>query len=57
MKLLCIVGSPRKKGNTDTILNSAMKGASDLGAEVEKVYLSDLQFKGCIGCEGCARDH
>ena len=55
MKLFCIVGSPRKNGNTDTILNSAMQGASDLGAEVEKIYLSDLQFKGCIGCEGCAK--
>ena len=55
MKILCIVGSPRKNGNTDTILESVLDGARAYGAEVEKIYLSDLRFKGCIGCEGCAK--
>ncbi len=55
MKILAIVGSPRKNGNTDTIINSIMNGVVECGAEVEKIYLTDLKFKGCIACEGCAK--
>ncbi len=55
MKILCVVGSPRKKGNTDTLMDAAIDSAKKYGAQVEKIYLSDLQFKGCIGCEGCAK--
>ncbi len=55
MKILCIVGSPRKHGNTDTLVDSVIAGARESGALVEKIYLSDLSFKGCVGCEGCAK--
>lgn len=55
MKILALVGSPRKRGNTDTLVDAAITGASLLGAEVEKVYIRDLQFEGCIGCEGCSK--
>lgn len=55
MKILAIVGSPRKKGNTDVLVEAAIVGAKNQGAEVEKIYLSDLKFDGCIGCEGCKK--
>lgn len=55
MKIVGIIGSPRKNGNTDTLVSSVLKGAYEYGAETEKIYLSDLNFKGCIGCEGCKK--
>lgn len=53
MKALFINGSPRKNWNTHKLLESAMKGASDAGAETELVHLYDSAFKGCISCFAC----
>lgn len=53
MKILGIVGSPRKNGNTDILVETALLAAKNDDIEVEKIYLSDYAFKGCIGCEGC----
>lgn len=55
MKIIGIIGSPRKKGNTDTLVDLVLQGACENGAEIEKIYLSDLNFKGCTGCEGCKK--
>lgn len=55
MKVLGIIGSPRKNGNTDILVNSVLQGVKEKGFEVEKIYLSDLNFKGCIACEGCRK--
>lgn len=53
MKILGIVGSKRKKGNTATLMKEALKAANDMGIETEIVYLGDYNFKGCYGCEKC----
>lgn len=53
MKALFVNGSPRKNWNTHKMLESAMKGASDAGAECELVHLYDLSFKGCMSCFAC----
>lgn len=52
MKALFINGSPRKNGNTAKLLQRAMEGARDAGAEVEMVNLYDhsLNYKGCMSC-------
>lgn len=55
LKIVGIIGSPRKKGNTDTLVNSVLDGCKEYGAKIEKIYLSDLNYKGCIGCEGCKK--
>lgn len=52
-KALFINGSPRKKWNTVKVLESAMKGAQEAGAEVELVNLYDIDFKGCKSCFAC----
>ncbi len=54
-KILAIVGSPRKFGNTDILVDKVLEGLDKNEFESEKIYLSDLQFKGCIGCESCAK--
>lgn len=53
MKALFVNGSPRKNWNTHKMLESAMKGASDSGAECEMIHLYDYSFKGCVSCFAC----
>ena len=53
--VLAINGSPRRKGNTMQLLDEALRGASDMGAQVERVQLYFLDFKGCISCFSCKR--
>ena len=54
VKILGLVGSPRKGGNTDTIVGQVLAGARSEGAEVEKLYLDDLRIRPCRACFSCA---
>ncbi|MFQ5953219.1 MAG: flavodoxin family protein [Candidatus Omnitrophota bacterium] len=47
MKILGICGSPRRGGNTETLLDKAFEGAASKGAECEKIILSDLDISPC----------
>jgi multimeric flavodoxin WrbA len=53
MKMIAINGSPRKNGNTGTLLKSALEGAESEGAQTEIIHLYDLTYKGCISCFAC----
>jgi len=53
MKVLGIFGSPRRGGNTDLLLEEALKGAQEEGAKVERLYLSDYTITPCKECHGC----
>ncbi len=54
MKILAINGSPRgPRGNTDRILQPFLEGAQSAGAEVETVYLKDMDIRHCLGCFSC----
>ena len=55
MKVLGINGSPRKSGNSASMLEAALSGASEKGAETELIHLSDLNFSGCKSCFACKR--
>ena len=55
MKLIAFNGSPRKKWNTATLLEHALKGAKDKGAKTELIHLYDLDYKGCTSCFACKR--
>ena len=52
-KILAIYGSPRREGNTTLLLNHAVQGALDAGAEVEKIVLRDLKMSPCLEIYGC----
>ena len=52
-KILGLVGSPRRKGNTDILIDRILEGARDAGAEVEKVLLMGMKIKECDGCHTC----
>ena len=53
MKVVAINGSPRKDKNTATLLESALKGAKEKGAETEMIHLYDMELKGCVSCFAC----
>lgn len=53
MKVIAINGSARKNMNTATLLQQALDGAEQQGAETELVHLYDLQYKGCVSCLAC----
>ena len=48
-KIMIICGSPRKKGNTMTLVNWVKSGAEEAGAKVELVDAAHLKYKtnGC----------
>lgn len=52
-KIIALAGSPRKRGNTGLLLEAAVKGAGDTGAEVEIIYPNSLKVKPCQGCNSC----
>ena len=56
MKVLGIMGSPRIKGNTDLLLDEALKGAQSQGAEVEKLTVSNLKIAPCREIYACLND-
>ncbi|MCB2293332.1 flavodoxin family protein [Clostridium algoriphilum] len=53
MKVLGIVGSKRKNGNTAYLVQQALHAIESKDVETELVFLGDYNIKGCTGCEGC----
>uniref|UniRef100_A0A7V6A5E3 Flavodoxin family protein n=1 Tax=Desulfobacca acetoxidans TaxID=60893 RepID=A0A7V6A5E3_9BACT len=56
MKILTIWGSPRRGGNTDIILNAFIDGATQAGAEVERLILRELKISPCLEIYHCFKD-
>jgi multimeric flavodoxin WrbA len=54
MKILGLSCSPRKNGNTVTLLNEALKGAQQEGAETELYSVSGKTIGPCQGCRACS---
>ena len=53
MKVVCVLGSPRKNGNSATVARKFVDTAMANGADVHVYYLNDLTFKGCQACMAC----
>jgi multimeric flavodoxin WrbA len=51
--IVALYGSPRRKGNTATLLKKAVEGARDGGADVEEIVLRDLKLSPCLEIYGC----
>jgi multimeric flavodoxin WrbA len=56
LKVLGIMGSPRIKGNADLLLDEALRGAQESGAEVEKIIVDKLKIAPCREYYGCLND-
>lgn len=53
--ILAIYGSPRRKGNTSTLLRESVRGAREQGASVEEVILRDLKITPCLEIYACKK--
>lgn len=53
MKAVAFLGSPRKDGNTDLLLQRAVRGVEELGANVSIFRLNDMHLIPCQNCGGC----
>jgi multimeric flavodoxin WrbA len=56
MKVVAFNGSPRRDGNTATLLGVVLKELNDQGIETELVHLKG-PFSGCIACNKCFEKH
>ncbi len=50
------MGSPRIKGNSDLLIDAALKGAESKGAEIEKIVVDKLKIAPCKEYYGCLKD-
>jgi multimeric flavodoxin WrbA len=53
--VLGIVGSPRRGGNTETLVDTILTSAAEQGATSDKVILNELKIAPCQACNGCQR--
>jgi len=53
--IVAIYGSPRREGNTATLLKRAVQGARQAGALVDEVVLRDLKISPCLEIYGCLK--
>jgi len=56
LEVLGIMGSPRLEGNTDLLLDEALKGAESQGARVDKLVVDKLKVTACQEYYRCLRD-
>lgn len=55
--ILVLSGSPKKNGNTATLIDWFCKGASSSGADIRIIRTAFLKYKsnGCIACRRCQK--
>jgi len=53
VRVLGVVGSPRRQGNTEILVDEVLAGAQAAGAQTEKVILTELKIAPCRGCDTC----
>jgi multimeric flavodoxin WrbA len=52
-QVLGVIGSARKNGNTQVLVERILEGAKYAGAETETIDLRDLKVQECDGCHQC----
>jgi multimeric flavodoxin WrbA len=53
MQVIGISGSPRRGGNTDILIETALGELRAAGVETEFLSLADRPIKPCVACRGC----
>ncbi len=54
-KVLVLLGSPRKKGNSAILAESIAKGAMSVGAHVETLFIHGMKIAPCNSCYACQK--
>ena len=55
--VVILSASQRRNGNSDILCDEFMKGATEAGHDVEKIFLADKNIKYCTGCGVCNTTH
>ena len=55
LKVVAFLGSPRKRGNTEILLEAALSGIREKAGEISLFRLGELNIPPCRNCGGCAR--
>ncbi|MGW8194261.1 MAG: flavodoxin family protein, partial [Desulforhopalus sp.] len=55
VRIIAIYGSPRRDGNSATLLKKAVAGARQEGAHVEEVFLRDYKISPCLEIYQCIK--
>ena len=53
--IIAFLGSPRPHGNTDTLAEAVLEGASAAGCATGSIALRSLRLHHCTGCGNCNR--
>jgi multimeric flavodoxin WrbA len=53
MRITCVLGSPRRNGNSEVLAKRFGDTAAKLGAQVQTFALGELHYRGCTACMGC----
>lgn len=53
MNILVLNGSPRPNGNTSTMVNAFVEGATESGHNISVVPVCQKKIAGCMACEYC----
>ncbi|HEY0196601.1 MAG TPA: flavodoxin family protein [Methanobacterium sp.] len=53
VKVIGIIGSPRRGSNTEIYVKKALESVENLGAETEIINLGKAEIEPCIGCDIC----
>lgn len=56
MKIVCLLGSPRRHGNSAHLADYFLEQLQERGAEVSRYQLNDLSMRGCQACDACKID-
>jgi multimeric flavodoxin WrbA len=56
MDIAAVYGSPRRNGNTATLLKYAVAGAREVGAGVDEIVLRDCRMSPCLEIYGCKKE-
>jgi multimeric flavodoxin WrbA len=52
-KIMVVIGSPRRKGNSAALAQRVAVGAKDTGAQVETFFLHTMDIRPCTACDAC----
>ena len=55
-KIVIVLGSPRKEGNSAALAGQVAEGAKPSGAEVETFRLHEMNISPCTACDECRDD-
>lgn len=56
MNILALIGSPRKAGNTELMVDALIEGALTAGHRADKLFLYDYDIGPCVDCRRCKRE-